>query len=97
LGLPVDEAAIAAAVPGAEICVTEVAHFLGDQPFMAGDAVSIADLMLAPHLVFLGDTPEGAPMIARHPNLKAWIDRMNGQPSMINTTRERLEVKAQAA
>ena len=96
-GLPVDESRIAAAVPAAEACVAEIARLLGEQSFMAGESLSIADLMLAPQLAFLAATPEGAPMLTRHPNLAAWMARMNGRPSMMGTAWERLENMAQAA
>ena len=96
-GLPVDETRISACVPRAAICIDELARLLGDQPFMAGDAVSIADLMLAPHLVMFAETPEGKPMFARHANLAAWAERMNGRPSMVNTTWERLASLQRAA
>lgn len=96
-GYPVDEAKIAASIPAAEVCVAEIARLLGDQPFMAGHELSIADLMLAPQLAFAAETPEVAPMIARHPRLAAWFDRMSARPSMTSTTWERVETLARAA
>ena len=90
IGRPVDEARIADSVPRATVCIDEIARLLGDQPFMAGDAASIADLILAPHLALFGGTPEGKPMFERNPNLLAWVQRMDERPSMINTTWERL-------
>ena len=79
-GMPADEAAITAALPGATEVVGEVARLLGDQSFMAGDALSLADLMLAPHLEFVPHFAEGAAMLAPHDNLRAWIDRIFGPP-----------------
>jgi glutathione S-transferase len=52
---------------------------------MAGPALSLADLMLIPHLVLLPDFDEGAAMIAPHANLAAWIARMKARPSMAAT------------
>lgn len=97
LGLPVDEARIAASIPRARVCIDEIARLLGDQPYMAGDAVSIADLALAPHLVIFQRTIEGAPMIEGQPKLAAWIDRMNARPSMAATTPDRVAEQARAA
>jgi glutathione S-transferase len=97
IGRPVDEARIADSVPRATVCIDEIARLLGDQPFMAGDAVSIADLILAPHLALFGETPEGKPMFQRNPNLVAWVQRMDERPSMINTTWERLANLQQVA
>jgi glutathione S-transferase len=89
-GMPVDEARFAAALPKARICIDETARLLGDQLYMAGEAVSIADLLLAAHLAFVPGVDEGREMLARHPKLLAWLDRMNARPSMINTTPEKL-------
>ena len=96
-GMPVDEAGIAAAIPRAEIAMAELSRLLGDQPFMAGEAVSIADLILAPQLEYFTFTEEGRPMFAKHPNLAAWIERMAARPSMAATTRDRLVDRAVAA
>jgi glutathione S-transferase len=96
-GIPVDEARIAAALPRAKVCMVELSRLLGDKPFMAGDTVTIADLMLAPQLDFFTQVDEGAPMFAALPNLKAWVDRMNARPSMQRTTWARLTADAEAA
>lgn len=95
-GMPVDEAAIAAAIPGARVCVAEVARLMGQGRYLVGEAVSLADLMLAPHLTWLPDSAEGRELLAPYPALGAWIDRMNGRPSMIATTWERLNAIAAA-
>jgi glutathione S-transferase len=89
-GLPIDDAAIAAAVGPASEVIDEVARLLDDQVFMAGSAISLADLMLAPHLVFLPDFAEGQRLLAPHANLAAWIERMASRPSMAATSWERL-------
>jgi glutathione S-transferase len=81
LGLPMDEARIAESIPKARICLAALSSLLGDQPFMAGPAISIADIMLAPHLAFLLQTPESG-LIAEQPSLAAWLDRMLARPAM---------------
>ena len=81
LGITPDEAAIAAAVPAAELCLGEIGRLLGDQKFMAGDRLSLADLMLAPQLDYLALTPEGMAVLGNTP-LLAWLHRMNERPSM---------------
>jgi glutathione S-transferase len=60
---------------------------LGTQQFLAGDRLSLADLMLAPQLDFLAATPEGKSLLDQAPRLKAWLDRMNTRPSMLATQR----------
>ncbi len=96
LGLPVDEAKIEASIPPAAVCLAEITRFLGDRPFLAGEALSIADLLLAPHLAFFAQAPESAAMLAPHRKLTAWIDRMNARPSFRNTTAEKLAAKGAA-
>jgi glutathione S-transferase len=84
MGITPDEAAIAAAVPAAELCLGELDRLLGNQLFMAGDRLSIADLMLAPQLCYLEATPEGR-RILDGTALLAWLERMNARPSMLAT------------
>ena len=84
---------VAAVGPATEV-VDEVARLLDDQPFMAGDALSLADLMLAPHLVLLPHFAEGQAILSRHNNLAAWIKRMEARPSMATTTWDRLNALA---
>ena len=81
IGRPVDEAAVAKAVPGATTCVRALEHLLGNQHFVAGDSISLADLMLIPHLELFPTTPEGAAIMKNSP-LLGWIDRMRARPSV---------------
>ncbi|MBV8850614.1 MAG: glutathione S-transferase family protein [Methylobacteriaceae bacterium] len=96
-GLPVDEARLAAAIPQAEISVAEIGRVLGDQQFMAGDDLTIADLMLAPQLTTFAMTSEGRTIVQRYPNLVSWVERMNARPSMMATTWEKVTEMAKAA
>jgi glutathione S-transferase len=86
LGIKTDEAAIEAAVPMGRTCIAELDRLLGGQQFLAGDDLSIADLMLAPQLDFLAETPEGKALLAGT-RIEAWLKRMNERPSMQATQR----------
>ena len=97
MGLTPDEAAIAAAMPKARTVFAELARLLGEQPFFAGDALSLADLLVAPGVAFFIATPEWAELGAPHPNLVAWLTRMEARPSMKATTWERVTELAKAA
>jgi glutathione S-transferase len=97
LGLTPDEAACAEAMPRAHQVFDEFGRLLGDQAYFAGDTVSLADLMLASHLDFLDGLPEWGPLTANHPNLIAWLARMNARPALQNTTWERVAEMAQKA
>ena len=81
LGAAPDEAAIAAAVPDARLCLRELNRLLGDRSFLAGEQLTLADLMLAPQLYYLAGTPEGGSILKDTP-LLAWLERMNARPSM---------------
>jgi glutathione S-transferase len=97
LGLASDEAAIAAAMPKAHIVFAELARLLGRQPYFAGDALTLADLLVAPQLDFLAQTPEWVPLTAALPGLLAWLERMTARASFTATTWERQMAQAQAA
>lgn len=84
-GMPVDDVAVAAAIPAAQEAIDELARLLGEHDYVAGPALSLADLMLIPHLVFMPDFAEGAAMIAPHAALTAWIERMKARRSMAVT------------
>jgi glutathione S-transferase len=97
MGLTPDEAAVAAAMPKAITVFEELARLLGENPYFAGDALSLADLMLAPQLEFFAAIPEWSSLGIPHPNLVAWLARMQARPSMQATTWERVVQLAQAA
>ncbi len=97
LGLQPDEAAIEAAMPRARTVFAELARLLGEQPFFAGDALSLADLMVAPAAAFFTATREWAELGVPHANLVAWLKRMEARPSLQATTWERVSEMAKAA
>ena len=97
MGLAPDEAAIEAAMPKARTVFTELARLLGDQPFFAGNDLSLADMLVAPGMSFFAATPEWAELGAPHANLVAWLTRMESRPSMKATTWERVSELAKAA
>jgi len=90
LGLAADPRVARAAIPQACEVIDELARLLNDHDFMAGPTLSLADLMLAPHLSFLPDFEEGRTMLDGHHNLLAWIDRVKDRPSFAATEWERL-------
>jgi glutathione S-transferase len=97
MGLTPDEAAIEAAMPKAHAVFTELARLLGEQPYFTGDAVSLADLLIAPQLAFFTQTPEWSVLSAPHANIIAWLARMEARPSFQATTWERVAEMAKAA
>jgi glutathione S-transferase len=97
IGSTPDEAAIAAAMPKAHAVFRELSRLLGRQSYFAGDAVSLADLMIAPQLDLFALAPEWAPLAAHAPNLVEWLARMTARPSFQATAWERLAAMAEAA
>jgi glutathione S-transferase len=87
-----DEAVIAAAKPDAANCVRVIEGLMGDT-YLVGDEISIADLMLAPHISYLSATPEGRE-IMKDGKLQRWIERMEARPSMQNTELQKLRAAA---
>jgi glutathione S-transferase len=59
--------------------------------------VSLADLLIAPQLDFIAQTPEWTTLTLDAANLVAWLARMNHRPSMKSTTWERAAAMADAA
>jgi glutathione S-transferase len=94
LGLPPDEAAIAAALPKTRVAVDVIARELGDKPYLVGEAVSLADLVIAPQMEFLAATPEWVALSQDHAALLRWLARMNERACMQATTWERLNAMA---
>ena len=85
-GLPVNEEAVAAALPQARTCIKALEDILGSNAYFGGDAISLADIQAAPHLDFASmASPEGADLLAGSP-LLAWLERMKARPSLQKTT-----------
>ena len=76
-----DEAIIAAAQPNAANCIRVINDILGDQAFLTGDTLSLADLQLFPQLDYFGQCPEGRALMGGS-RLGAWVQRMASRPSM---------------
>ena len=76
-----DEAAIAAALPRAGLCLSEINRLMGDQRFLAADFVTLADLMAIPLLYLFANIPDGKAPVAVHPKLALWIKRMETRQS----------------
>jgi glutathione S-transferase len=76
-----DEAMVKAAWPKVEYQLSVLEQTLGQQPYLAGGALSLADLTLSPILFYVKMQPEGGPLLAKHKGVSAWFDRMAARPS----------------
>jgi glutathione S-transferase len=81
LGGVADEAAIAAALPRARLCLGEIDRLMEDGRFLAGDHVSLADLMVIPLLHYFANVPDGQAPLAEHPKLQEWMQHMEARQS----------------
>jgi glutathione S-transferase len=81
LGGSPDEAAIAAALPVARLCLSEIDRLMEDHRYLTGDHVSLADLMAIPLLYYFSDAPDGRAPLAEHPKLQSWIRLMETRQS----------------
>ena len=77
----------------ASLNLRELERLLGSSEFLTGNTLSIADLMVAPHLQFFRATPE-AEQLMQGTALDAWLKRMQARPSMQATEAERLKQAA---
>jgi len=89
-----DEARIAAALSRAETCLGALEALMADAPWLAGPALTLADLHAAPIFAYGMMAPEGMALVARHGALHDWWERMARRPSMA-ATRFPLEQSAQ--
>jgi glutathione S-transferase len=81
LGLSPDEGIVAATVPKARVCLGEITRLLDEQKFLAGDRLTLADVLIAPQLAYVAMTPEGKELL-EGTKLAAWLGRMTARPSM---------------
>jgi glutathione S-transferase len=90
MGKSADEAAIAAALPQAETGVKALATLIDGSDYLAGDRLSLADLLLIPVYDYVAQIPEGERLLAGAPDLRRWWREVRMRESVLGT-RPRLE------
>jgi glutathione S-transferase len=65
--------------------MAELERLLGDQEYLAGSALSLADLHLAPIFAYFVATPESKAIMEDKPGLNAWWQRMEPRESLAKT------------
>jgi len=76
---------IDAALPNVERAFEVLEHRLAEAPYLAGEAVTLADLFLLPIMDYMKTMPESAGLLPGYPRLAAWQDRVGERPSARNT------------
>lgn len=84
-GQPADEEKIRECQPMARLCVAEIERLMEGGPWLAGATLSLADFHLAPQFFYFSRTPEGADILAGHPQLMAWLAAMTARPALRKT------------
>ena len=85
IGNASDEAAIAAALPKAETALGALEQLIDGNRYLAGDRLSLADLLLIPIYDYVRQTPEGEKLLQATPNLRRWWDEVRSRPSVEKT------------
>jgi glutathione S-transferase len=84
-GQPADMAVVDAAMPMGRTCFTEVANLMGDNLYLTGDRLTLADYLWAPQLYYVSLMPEGEELFGPRPALKSWLALMLERPAMKRT------------
>jgi glutathione S-transferase len=77
-----DEQKIAAALPNAATCLAALEALMDGADYLAGDALTLADLHAAPMFAYFALASEGAALIDRHRRIGAWWARVAERPSV---------------
>jgi glutathione S-transferase len=85
LGGTADESVIETSLPEVDKSMREFDRILGDQEYLTGNSVSLADLYLAPIFGYFVDTPESNGILEGKASLNAWWQRIASRDSMTNT------------
>lgn len=79
-GLEPDEETIAAAKPVIAETLDVFDKSLSDRDFLAGPQFTLADMFLAPILVYFAVTPEGQEILPGRKHLSTWLERVRQTP-----------------
>lgn len=85
LGNQPDESIISAAIPKVEKCMSVLCALLGDNKFMAGAQLSLADLHFIPIFDYFQNTPESKAILDRNTGLRGWWQRTGERDSVLST------------
>jgi glutathione S-transferase len=84
-GANADEQKIAAALPKAGVCLSALSDLMDDAPWLAGSAISLADLHAAPMFAVFRLAPEGLKLLGGENRLQEWWVRVSTRQSFVRT------------
>ncbi|MFT6472303.1 glutathione S-transferase family protein [Neptuniibacter pectenicola] len=70
---------VEAALPGVEHGLAVVADQLAEQPYLCGNEITAADLILIPIIDYIEKAEVGKPRVAKHANLLAYIEKIRAE------------------
>lgn len=85
MGGQTDMAVVNDAMPMVEKSCAALEALVGSNTFLAGPALSLADLHAIPVFAYFAATPESGRVLAANPNLKRWWERVAAMPSVVRT------------
>lgn len=80
-----DESLVAKSLKESRLALEALSALVGDSPFLAGAALSLADLHAYPILRYLSLAPEGEAAIGEHRALASWLARLGTRASAQRT------------
>jgi glutathione S-transferase len=84
-GAAVDDASMAIAMAEADRCLQALCALISPTPYLVGEAVTLADLHAFAVLNCFSLAPEGQALMASHPVLFGWLQRMHERSSVQRT------------
>ncbi len=85
LGNQADEAVVTASLPQVNKCMNVIAGLRGDNTYLAGANVSLADLHLAPIYDYFQGTPESGAILDQNPGMREWWNVVSARDSIKKT------------
>ncbi|WP_241163413.1 glutathione S-transferase family protein [Burkholderia gladioli] len=81
-----NEHKIAAALPRAAVCLSELTRLSDDRGFLIGDTATLADLYAAPIFACFMQAPEAISLMKEYEKLAVWWQQFAARDSMSRTT-----------
>jgi glutathione S-transferase len=80
-----DDAIVREAKPMVTLCLSEIERIKGQDAYLAGPEISLADLFLAPIFTYLTMTPDATELLKDCSGLRTWWAEISTRESMVRT------------
>lgn len=77
-----DEATISAGLSLSGVVLKQLDSWCGDNDFLVGNSITLADLHAYPMLLYFSQTDEGDNLLHTTPRIRQWLERMEVRPSV---------------